>query len=139
MSIFDNGILNDYNTEITLLDQVSAVTPDEYGGIGGIDYAYQKGAVITVQLVPQETLSAKIAEAIQEKQYYTVVVDKGINLIKGQVFMRNKDKTAFRITESNTEHETPASAGLQFSHAKAEKFEIPPNTPINDPITAVNG
>ena len=132
MSIYSNGILNDYNTEVTLLDQVSAVTPDIYGGIGGVDYAYQKGAVITVQLVPQETLSAKRAEAIPEKQYYTVVVDKGINLIKGQVFMRNKDKMAFRITESNTEHETPASAGLQFSHAKAEKFDIPADTPIID-------
>lgn len=133
MSIYDNGILNDYNTEITLLDQISLVTPDEYGGIGGVDYAYQKGAVITVQLVPQQTLAAKIAEAVQEKQYYTVIVDKGIKLIKGQVFQRNSDKQAFRITESNTEHQTPASAGLQFSHAKAEKFEIPADTTIVDP------
>ena len=57
MSIFDNGILNDYNKEITLLDETSFVQPDEYGGIGGVGYAYTKGAVITVQLVPQETLS----------------------------------------------------------------------------------
>lgn len=134
MSIYDNGILNDYNTQITLLDQVSAVTPDEYGGIGGIDYSYRKGAVVTVQLVPQQTLAAKIAEAVQEKQYFTVIVDKGINLIKGQVFQKNSDKSAYRITESNTEHETPASAGLQFSYAKAERFEIPADTPIIEPV-----
>lgn len=133
MSIYDNGILNDYNTEVTLLDQISSVVPDEYGGIGGVDYAYQKGAVITVQLVPQQTLAAKIAEAVQEKQYYNVIVDKGINLKKGQIFQKNSDKSAYRITESNTEHETPASAGLQFSYAKAERFEIPADTSIIDP------
>lgn len=131
MSIFDNGILNDYNTEITLLDETSSVSPDPYGGIGGVDYSYNKGAVITVQLIPQETLGAQVAEAITEKKMYTVCVDKGIALKKGQVFMRSKDNETFRITESNTEKETPASAGLQFSYAKAEKWELPSDMPIN--------
>lgn len=131
MSIFDNGILNDYNTEITLLDETSSVSPDPYGGIGGVDYSYNKGAVITVQLIPQETLGAQVAEAITEKKMYTVCVDKGIILKKGQVFMRNKDEETFRITESNVETETPASAGLQFSYAKAEKWELPSDMPIN--------
>lgn len=131
MSIFDNGILNDYNTEITLLDESSTVSPDPYGGIGGVDYSYNKGAVITVQLIPQETLGAQVAEAITEKKMYTVCVDKGIILKKGQVFMRNKDEETFRITESNVETETPASAGLQFSYAKAEKWELPADMPIN--------
>lgn len=131
MSIFDNGILNDYNTEITLLDETSSVSPDPYGGIGGVDYSYNKGAVITVQLIPQETLGAQVAEAITEKKMYTVCVDKGIILKKGQVFMRNKDKETFRITESNVETETPASAGLQFSYTKAEKWKLPSDMPIN--------
>lgn len=131
MSIFDNGILNDYNTEITLLDETSSVSPDPYGGIGGVDYSYNKGAVITVQLIPQETLGAQVAEAITEKKMYTVCVDKGIILKKGQVFMRNKDEETFRITESNVEAETPASAGLQFSYAKAEKWKLPSDMPIN--------
>lgn len=131
MSIFDNGILNDYNTKITLLDETSSVSPDPYGGIGGVDYSYNKGAVITVQLIPQETLGAQVAEAITEKKMYTVCVDKGIILKKGQVFMRNKDEETFRITESNVETETPASAGLQFSYAKAEKWELPSDMPIN--------
>lgn len=131
MSIFDNGILNDYNTEITLLDETSSVSPDPYGGIGGVDYSYNKGAVITVQLIPQETLGAQVAEAITEKKMYTVCVDKGIILKKGQVFMRNKDEETFRITESNVETETPASAGLQFSYAKAEEWELPSDMPIN--------
>ena len=131
MSIFDNGILNDYNTEITLLDETSTVSPDPYGGIGGVDYSYTKGAVITVQLIPQETLGAQVAEAITEKKMYTVCVDKGISLKKGQVFMRNKDGETFRITVSNVEAETPASAGLQFSYAKAEKWELPSDMPIN--------
>lgn len=134
MSIFDNGILNDYNKEITLLSETSFVQPDEYGGIGGVGYAYNKGAVITVQLVPQETLSQQVAQAITEKKMYTVCVDKGTILKKGQVFMRNEDKETFRITESNTEHETPASAGLQFSYAKAEKWEIPEDMQILDPV-----
>ncbi|HRU99320.1 MAG TPA: hypothetical protein P5092_18055 [Ruminococcus sp.] len=132
MSIFDNGILNDYNTEITLLDETSSVSPDPYGGIGGVDYSYNKGAVITVQLIPQETLGAQVAEAITEKKMYTVCVDKGIALKKGQVFMRNKDEETFRITESNVETETPASAGLQFSYAKAEKWELPSGMLINN-------
>ena len=131
MSIFDNGILNDYNTEITLLDETSSVSPDSYGGIGGVGYSYNKGAVITVQLIPQETLGAQVAEAITEKKMYTVCVDKGIILKKGRVFMRNKDKETFRITESNVETETPASAGLQFSYAKAEEWELPSDMPIN--------
>ena len=131
MSIFDNGILNDYNTEITPLDETSSVSPDSYGGIGGVGYSYNKGAVITVQLIPQETLGAQVAEAITEKKMYTVCVDKGIILKKGRVFMRNKDKETFRITESNVETETPASAGLQFSYAKAEEWELPSDMPIN--------
>jgi len=131
MSIFDNGILNDYNTEITLLDETSSVSPDSYGGIGGVGYSYNKGAVITVQLIPQKTLGAQVAEAITEKKMYTVCVDKGIILKKGRVFMRNKDKETFRITESNVETETPASAGLQFSYAKAEEWKLPSDMPIN--------
>ena len=132
MSILNNGILNDYNVNITLLDETSTTVPDPYGGIGGVDYAYNQGAVITVQLIPQETLSAQVAEAITEKKMYTVCVDKGTILKKGQVFMRNKDKATFRITESNIEHETPQSANLQFSYAKAEEWEIPADMKINE-------
>lgn len=139
MSIIDNGILNDYNTEITLLQETSSVSPDPYGGIGGVDYSYNKGAVITVQLISQETLGAQVAQAVTEKKMYTVCVDKGIVLKKGQVFMRNKDNQTFRITESNIEHETPASAGLQFSYAKAEKFDIPDDMQILDPVPPETG
>lgn len=130
MSILQNGILNDYNVTIILLDETSIMVPDPYGGIGGVDYAYNKGAEITVQLIPQETLSAQVAQAITEKKMYTVCVDKGITLKKGQVFLRKKDNETFRITESNIEHETPASANLQFSYAKAEKWELPANMKI---------
>lgn len=134
MSIFDNGILNDYNTKITLLSETSFVQPDEYGGIGGVGYAYTKGAEITIQLVPQEAQLQQVAQAITEKKMYTVCVNKGTTLKKGQVFMRNKDNQTFRITESNIEHETPASAGLQFSYAKAEKWDIPKDMQIVDPV-----
>ena len=138
MSIYDSGILNDYNKEITLLSETSFVQPDEYGGIGGVGYAYIKGAVITVQLIPQEALLQQVAQAITEKKMYTVCVDKGTVLKKGQVFMRNDDKQTFRITESNNERETPASAGLQFSHAKAEKWDIPDDMQIIDPVPPEN-
>ncbi|WP_295093378.1 hypothetical protein [Ruminococcus sp.] len=130
MSILQNGILNDYNVKIILLDETSITVPDPYGGIGSVDYAYNKGAEITVQLIPQETLSAQIAKAITEKKMYTVCVDKGTVLKKGQVFLRKKDNKTFRITESNIEHETPASANLQFSYAKAEEWELPANMNI---------
>ena len=133
MSIFDNGILNDYNTKITLLSETSFVQPDEYGGIGGVGYAYTKGAEITIQLVPQEAQLQQVAQAITEKKMYTVCVNKGTILKKGQVFMRNKDNQTFRITESNIEHETPASAGLQFSYAKAEEWDIPEDMQIVEP------
>lgn len=132
MSIFSNGILNDYNTEITLLQETSYVRPDIYGGIGDVGYNYIKGAVITVQLVPQETLPAQVAQALTEKKIFTVCVNKGTLLKQGQVFMRNKDSQTFRITESNSEHNTPASAGLQFSYAKAEMWEIPSDMEILD-------
>lgn len=134
MSIFGNGLLNDYNTEITLLQENSYVKPDPYGGIGDVGYNYVKGAVITVQLVLQQTFPAQVAQAITEKQLYTVCVNKGTILKQGQVFLRNKDNQTFRITESNIEHETPASAGLQFSYAKAEKWDIPSDMSIIDPI-----
>ena len=134
MSIFGNGLLNDYNTEITLLQETSYVQPDPYGGIGDVGYNYVKGAVITVQLVLQQTFPAQVAQAITEKQLYTVCVNKGTILKQGQVFLRNKDNQTFRITESNIEHETPASAGLQFSYAKAEKWDIPSDMSIIDPI-----
>ncbi len=130
MSILQNGILNDYIAKIILLDETSITVPDPYGGIGSVDYAYNKGAEITVQLIPQETLSAQIAKAITEKKMYTVCVDKGTVLKKGQVFLRKKDNKTFRITESNIEHETPASANLQFSYAKAEEWELPANMNI---------
>ena len=132
MSILDNGILNDYIADITLLDETSVTVPDPYGGIGSVGYAYNRGAEITVQLIPQETLSAQVAQAITEKKMYTVCVDKGTILKKGQVFLRNKDNKTFRITESNIEHETPQSANLQFSYAKAEEWEIPADMTIND-------
>lgn len=132
MSILNNGILNDYNTEITFLDRTSYTKPDPYGGIDTAGYQYIKGATITAQIVPQETTAAQIAQAITEKKFYTVIVDKGNILEKGQVFLDKKDNETYRITESNANHETPASAGLQFTFAKAEKWELPSDTPITD-------
>jgi hypothetical protein len=87
MSIFDNGILNDYNTEITLLDESSTVSPDPYGGIGGVDYSYNKGAVITVQLIPQETLGAQVAEAITEKKMYNIIAQNREYLAKRRKYL----------------------------------------------------
>ena len=132
MSILNNGILNDYNTEITFLDRTSYTKPDPYGGIDTAGYQYIKGATIAAQIVPQETTAAQIAQAITEKKYYTVVVDKGNVLEKGQVFLDTKDNATYRITESNANHATPASAGLQFTFAKAEEWELPSDTPIAD-------
>ena len=133
MNIFDNGILNDYNTKITLLDKVSYTAPDMYGGIDIAHYGYNKGATIDAQVIPQETTAAKIAQAITEKKYYTIIVDKSNLLVKGQVFLDNKDNATYRITEGNENNQTPKSAGLQFSYVKAEKWELPSDTPINEP------
>lgn len=133
MSIFGNGILNDYNTKVTLLQETSYVRPDIYGGVGDVGYAYTKGAELTVQLVPQETLPAQVAQALTEKKTYTVCVNKGTVLKQGQVFLRNTDNQTFRITEGNAEHYTPGSAGLQFSYAKAEEWEIPADMTIIEP------
>lgn len=130
MSILQNGILNDYNTTITLLDKTSYTTPDIYGGINTVDYTYSKGATIAAQIVPQETQAAQIAQAITEKRLFTVIVDKGNVLNKGQVFLDNKDNQTYRITEGNANHATPESAGLQFTFAKAELWELPSDSPI---------
>lgn len=131
MSILNNGILNDYNTTITLLDKVSYTTPDIYGGIDTASYKYTKGATIAAQIVPQQTQAAQIAEALTEKKYYTVIIDKGSILDLGQVFIDNTDKQTYRITESNANHKTPESAGLQFTYAKAELWTL--DTSINEP------
>ena len=133
MSIFQNGILNDYNTTITLLDKASYNQPDPFGGIATAGYYYNKGATIDAQIVPQATVAAQIAQAITEKKNYTVIVDKGNTLVKGQVFLDNKDNSTYRITEGNANNATPASAGLQFTFAKAEQWELPSDTPINEP------
>ena len=129
MSIFQNGILNDYNTTITFLDRVSYTEPDIYGGNDVPKYAYTKGATIDAQIIPQETTAAQIAQALTEKKYYTVVVNKGTVLEKGQAFIDNKDDQTYRVTESNANHSTPGSAGLQFSFAKAEQWELPSDAP----------
>ena len=131
MSILNNGILNDYNTTITLLDKTSYTTPDIYGGIDTVNYAYSKGATIAAQIVPQETAAAQVAQALTEKRLFTVIVDKGSSLSQGQVFIDNKDKQTYRITESNANHSTPASAGLQFTFAKAEIWVLPSDEHIN--------
>lgn len=128
--ISNNGILNDYNTTITLLDKTSYTTPDIYGGIDTVNYGYNKGATIDAQIVPQETQAAQIAQAITEKKLFTVIVNKGNTLDKGQVFLDNKDNKTYRITEGNANHSTPESAGLQFTFAKAEMWELPADTPI---------
>ena len=133
MSIFDNGILNDYNTKITLLDKASYTQPDPYGGIATAGYFYNRGATIDAQIVPQETTAAQIAQALTEKKYYTIIVDKGNTLDIGQVFIDDKTNTTYRITEGNANHQTPTSAGLQFSYAKAEEWQLPSDTPINEP------
>lgn len=138
MSILQNGILNDYNTTITLLDRTSYTTPDIYGGIDTTGYQYTKGATIGAQIIPQETTAAQIAQAITEKKYYTVVVDKGNVFDKGQVFLDNKDNQTYRITEGNANHSTPDSAGLQFTYAKAELWELPADTPLVDTPTNNN-
>ena len=135
MSILDNGILNDYITQITLLDKSSYLTPDIYGGINPVNYGYNKGATIDVQLVPQETMPAQIAQAITEKKYYTVIADKGNVFEKGQPFIDNKDNKTYRITEGNANNSTPDSAGLQFTYTKAEEWELPSDTPIIEPTT----
>lgn len=113
-------MLSDYlNTEFALLDKVSRPDP-----MGGVIYSYQEGAHFLGGMVKNATTEMVIAEQNGAKSTFTLVVDRKLELERGQIIRRLEDGGNYRITSPTRDMMTPASSALKFSQATMEVVEL---------------
>lgn len=93
-------------------------TPD---GEGGRQTFWADGKGFGAALVLMSGNRARIAEAEGFTALYTVTADKGTGLSFHDVFRRDSDGQAFRVTR--VLDPTPGEAGFAFDQYQAEEWE----------------
>lgn len=120
MSIFDETIMKDYQKSLVMLDR--RTVPDGYGGF---TVEWQEGAPFTAVVTQPRSGNADIAQAITEKNTYTVVTATNITLNKDDYFRSVADGRNFRVMNSNTDRLAPDDSELQMRVTTAEEVELP--------------
>lgn len=113
------SLLDETMEDCVMLDKTTA--PDGYGGINTV---YKEGADFKANVFFDGSMQAKIAAVQGVKSLYTVLTNKNVLFDYHDIFMRLKDKKAFRITSNGYENETPESASLQKLKYSAEEYKL---------------
>lgn len=113
-------MLSDYiSIAFALMDKVSR--PDPFGGIV---YTYEEGARFLGGMVKNASTEMVIAEQNGAKSTYTLVVDRKLELERGQIVKRLEDGSLYKVTAPARDMMTPAKSALQFSQATMEAVEL---------------
>lgn len=115
------SLLDESMTTCTLMDRTTV--PDGYGGYTNV---WKDGAEISVAIVLDNSIEARVADAQGVTALYTVTTRKNINLQYGQVFRRESDGKYFRVTSNGDDMKTPTSASLNMRQVSAEKLDALP-------------
>ncbi len=115
------SLLDESMTTCTLMDRTTV--SDGYGGYTNV---WKDGAEISVAIVLNNSIEARVADAQGVTDLYTVTTRKNINLQYGQVFRRESDGKYFRVTSNGDDMKTPTSASLNMRQVSAEKLDALP-------------
>ena len=101
-------MLEDYlQTRFCILDKISR--PDPFGGV---IYVYQEGAAFLGGAVRNTATDAQIANQQGGRTLYTLVVQKGLELERGQLIRRMEDGSNYKLLTGLRDMQTPDHAGL---------------------------
>ena len=115
------SLLDESMTTCTLMDRTTV--PDGYGGYTNV---WKDGAEISVAIVLNNSIEARVADVQGVTALYTVTTRKNINLQYGQVFRRESDGKYFRVTSDGDDMKTPTSASLNMRQVSAEELDALP-------------
>lgn len=114
MSLLDNAF-----EDFTILDKITR--PD---GFGGVITAYTPGAKISAAAVLVSSPEATIAQALTNKEAFTITTRRNVNLQYHDVLRRDSDSKIFRVTSDGDDLKTPASASIDMRNVSAEEWTV---------------
>lgn len=94
-------------------------------GEGGWSTEKDDGAGFMAAVVLDTSSAALIAESAGMARRYTVTTPVGVSLGFHEVFRRDSDGRAFRVTSDPGDRRTPGVASFSFEQVTAEAWVIP--------------
>lgn len=95
-------------------------------GYGGYHTTWVEGAEISVAIVYDSSMQARVAEKQGVTALYTLTTRKNVNLQYHEIIKRVEDGKLFRVTSDGDDQKTPASASLNMRQVSAEELEALP-------------
>ena len=115
------SLLSESMEDFRYIDKVTV--PDGYGGV---ITEWHNGATFSAAVVLDTSMEARRAEAEGVKSLYTIVTNKSITLMYGEVVQRISDSKYFKVTSDGTDKKTPNSAALNMRVVTAEELDALP-------------
>jgi len=113
------SLLEDAYEDFTVINKL--VVDDGYGGTITV---WKDGAPIQAAAVLDSSIQARIAQAQDVTDVYTVTVKKNILLDYHTVLRRESDKKIFRLTTDSDDKKTPKDAALNMRQYNAEEWTL---------------
>ena len=114
MSLLDSAF-----EDFVIIDKVTR--PDGYGGI---ITQYVDGATIAAAAVLVSSPETTIAQALTNKEAFTITTRKNVNLQYHDILRRKSDGKVFRVTSDGDDLKTPDTATLNMRNVSAEEWTV---------------
>lgn len=120
MTEFEGTVLQDFQENIVLLDEISVAD-----GFGGFKASWADGAEISVAIIQPRDAKATIANAIVGQQSLTILTGISITLKKDKYFRRASNGKTYKFDYDNTERLAPDDSDLQWRMTTATEAAVP--------------
>lgn len=94
-------------------------------GLGGMMTQWSDGAEFKAAIVLDNSMQARVAQAQNVHDVYTVTTGRGVGLEYHDVIRRYSDNKIFRITSDGDDKATPQSTRLDMRQVSAEEWVLP--------------
>lgn len=94
-------------------------------GMFGRNDKWVEGAALPVLMKKDRSPEAQVAEQSGQRAVYTVCVEKGTVLRRGDVIRRDADGLILRLTGDTIDGEAPDMSTVQLARAAAERWDPP--------------
>lgn len=109
------------NFYVACTKKTKTTTPD---GQGGYATEWANGDTFNAAIVKNSSIEAKVAEKQGLTELYTITFPITITLEFHDVFVRNSDSQAFRVTSDYKNNEPPSVATFKFRQVTAEEWVL---------------
>ena len=93
-------------------------------GQGGFTTGWADAGPFMAAVVNDNTLAARVDDKQGVTEVYTVTTAEGVGLEFHDVFRRDSDGAAFRVTSNAIDSRPPAAATFAFEQVNAERWEL---------------